>query len=66
MFYVKRYYFLPDIAEISYITVKHVSREGVVEYYKRIVCDKTSFAKHISEEIRDFVWNLYLAGVPIA
>jgi hypothetical protein len=24
MFYVKRYYFLPDIVEISYITMKHV------------------------------------------
>jgi hypothetical protein len=66
MFYVKRYYFLPDIAEISYITVKHVSREGIVVHDKTTLRDKTSYAKHISEEIKDFVRNLYLAGVPIA
>jgi hypothetical protein len=45
MFYVKRYYFLPDIAEISYITVKHISREGVVVHDKTTVRDKTSYAK---------------------
>ena len=29
------------------------------------VRDKTRYAKHISEEIREFVRNLYLVGVPI-
>ena len=66
MFYVKRYYFLPDVAEISYFTVKHVSLVGVVVHEKSTVRDKTRYAKHISEEIREFVLNLYLVGVPIA
>lgn len=66
MFYVKRYYFLPHIAEISYFNVKHVSPAGVVVHDKSTVRDKTRYAKHISEEIREFVRNLYLAGVPIA
>jgi hypothetical protein len=66
MFYVKRYYFLPDVAEISYFRVKNVSPVGVVVHNKSIVRDKTRCAKHISEEIREFVRNLYLTGVPIA
>jgi hypothetical protein len=66
MFYIKRYYFLPDVPEISYFSVKHVSPTGVVVHDKNTVRDKTRYAKHISEEIREFVRNLYLAGVPIA
>jgi hypothetical protein len=66
MFYVKRYYFLPHIAEISYFNVKHVSPARFVVHDKTTVRNKTRYAKHISEEIREFVHNLYLAGVPIA
>jgi hypothetical protein len=33
---------------------------------KTIVWNKTRYAKHISEEIMEFVRNLYLAEVPIA
>ena len=33
---------------------------------KTTMRDNTRYAKYISEEIRDFVRNLYLAGVPIA
>ena len=66
MFYIKRYYFLPHIVEISYFNVKHVSRTRVVVHDKTTVRDKTRYAKHILEEIREFVCNLYLAGVPIA
>ena len=66
MFYVKRYYFLPDVAEISYFTVKHISLVGVVVHDKSTVQDKTRYAKHISNEIKEFVQNLYHAGVPIA
>ena len=64
MFYVKRYYFLPDNVEILYITMKHVNRKGVV-VYDNSMRDKTSYAKHILEEIRDFVWSLNLAGFPL-
>jgi hypothetical protein len=38
----------------------------VVVHDKSIVRDKTRYTKHISEEIREFVRNLYLARVPIA
>ena len=66
MFYIKRYYFLPHIVEISYFNIKHVSPAGVVVHDKTTVRDKTRYAKHISEEIREFVHNLYLAKVQIA
>jgi hypothetical protein len=61
---VKRYYFLPDVAEISYFNMKHVNTAGVVVHDKSTVQHKTRYATHISEEIREFVWNLYLVGVP--
>jgi hypothetical protein len=65
MFYVKRYYFMPDVVEIFYFSVKHVSLTEVVVHDKSTVRDKMRYAKHISEEIREFVWNLYLTGVPL-
>jgi hypothetical protein len=66
MFYVKRYYFLLDVAKISYFSVKHVSPARVVVHDKSTIRDKTRYAKYISKEIREFIRNLYLAGVPIA
>ena len=66
MFYIKRYYFLPDVAKISYFSIKHVSPVEVVVHDKSTVRNKTRYAKHISEETREFIWNQYLARMPIA
>lgn len=66
MFHMKRYYFLPNVIEILYFNMKHVNVARVIVHDKSTVQYKTRYAKHISEEIREFVWNFYLTGVPIA
>lgn len=65
-FHVKKYYFLPHIGEITYNETEHVNSLGMVTHDKDNIGQKTRFRKHISNEIRDFVRNLYLAGVPVS
>lgn len=65
-FYIKRYYFLPAIAEIVYPDPRHVNIDGLVVHDRSSEGHRFRFAKHHSPEIRKFVKNLYLAGVPIA
>ncbi len=66
-FYVKRYFFLPDMAEITYNDTAHVNKDGILVHDKHsIVLARYRFSKHYTSEIRDFVLNLHHAGVPPA
>ena len=56
IFYIKRYYFLPSIAEIGYFCKDHVDREGIIVHGKvNITRGRLRFRKCISEEVRDWV-----------
>ena len=65
-FYVKRYYFLPSIAEIGYFCKDHVDREGIIVHDKvNITRGRLRFRKCISEEVRDWVLRQYDELVPM-
>lgn len=65
-FHIKTYFFLPHVAEITYNQTQHVNAYGITTHSKDNAGSKFRYRKNISSEIRVFVRNLYLAGVPIS
>jgi hypothetical protein len=66
-FYVKRYYFLPDIAEIAYFCTEHVDTHGFIVHDKdNMQRGKLRFRKCMSEEVRLWVLKQFDEQVPMA
>jgi hypothetical protein len=65
-FNVKYLYYLRDIAEIVYYSLRHANDDGLVVHGEVRQGDHARYATLISAEIRTWVVNCLLAGVPIA
>lgn len=64
-FYVKRYYFLPLIAEISYFCKDHVDKDGSIVHDKlNMQRGKLRFRRCISDQVRDWILRQHDEGVP--
>jgi len=62
---VKRYYFLPLIAEISYFCLDHVDRDGSIVHDKtNMQKGKLRFRRCISDEVRDWILRQHDECVP--
>lgn len=65
-FYVKRYFFLPSIAEITYHCTQHVDKDGLIVHDKgNVQRGKLRYRKHISEEVREWVKKQFDELVPM-
>jgi hypothetical protein len=65
-FNVKYLYYVQDIAEIVYYSPRHANDDGLVVHGEVWQGDRARYATQISAEIRTWVVNCLLAGVPIA
>jgi hypothetical protein len=65
-FNVKYLYYVRDIAEIMYYSPRHANEDSFVVHCEVRKGDRAWYATQISAEIRTWVVNCLLAGVPIA
>ena len=66
-FYVKRYYFLPDIAEIAYFCIEHVDTHGLIVHDKdNMQRGKLRFRKCMLKEVRLWILKQFDEQVPMA
>jgi hypothetical protein len=65
-FNVKHLYYMRDIAKIVYYRLRHTNKDGLVVHGEVWQGDRARYATKISAQIRTWVVNCLLAGVPIA